>query len=104
MAAPEIRGAIACQGGGSHTAFTAGVLRRVLREEPAPPGMSRLQQSDGLHDAHASDVRPAPAPRLPGGPRGPPGSSRQRVARGIRLAASAPIFLPIAVPTSVEKR
>ncbi|MGZ7109030.1 MAG: hypothetical protein ACXVHW_08690, partial [Methanobacterium sp.] len=25
--------AIACQGGGSHTAFTAGVLKRLLREE-----------------------------------------------------------------------
>ena len=25
--------AIGCQGGGSHTAFTAGVLRRLLREE-----------------------------------------------------------------------
>ena len=25
--------AIACQGGGSHTAFTAGVLKRVLRPE-----------------------------------------------------------------------
>jgi NTE family protein len=27
------RVAIACQGGGSHTAFTAGVLRRLLRAE-----------------------------------------------------------------------
>ena len=27
------RVAIACQGGGSHTAFTAGVLKRLLREE-----------------------------------------------------------------------
>ena len=26
------RVAIACQGGGSHTAFTAGVLKRLLRE------------------------------------------------------------------------
>ena len=25
--------AIACQGGGSHTAFTAGVLKRILKEE-----------------------------------------------------------------------
>ena len=25
--------AIACQGGGSHTAFTAGVLKRLLRAE-----------------------------------------------------------------------
>lgn len=37
--APDIDGgdeptrvAIACQGGGSHTAFTAGVLKGVLRE------------------------------------------------------------------------
>ncbi|MCU0491247.1 MAG: patatin-like phospholipase family protein [Chloroflexaceae bacterium] len=30
------RVAIACQGGGSHTAFTAGVLKRLLAE-PAPP-------------------------------------------------------------------
>ncbi len=28
-----MRVAIACQGGGSHTAFTAGVLRRLLRED-----------------------------------------------------------------------
>jgi NTE family protein len=27
------RVAIACQGGGSHTAFTAGVLRRLLRAD-----------------------------------------------------------------------
>jgi hypothetical protein len=27
------RVAIACQGGGSHTAFTAGVLQKLLREE-----------------------------------------------------------------------
>ena len=27
------RVAIACQGGGSHTAFTAGVLKRLLRAE-----------------------------------------------------------------------
>jgi NTE family protein len=27
---PKTRIAIACQGGGSHTAFTAGVLRRLL--------------------------------------------------------------------------
>jgi predicted acylesterase/phospholipase RssA len=26
------RVAIACQGGGSHTAFTAGVLKRLLRQ------------------------------------------------------------------------
>jgi NTE family protein len=32
MAAPERTVAIACQGGGSHTAFTAGVLRRFLQE------------------------------------------------------------------------
>ena len=25
--------AIACQGGGSHTAFTAGVLKRILKEK-----------------------------------------------------------------------
>jgi NTE family protein len=30
---PKTRVAIGCQGGGSHTAFTAGVLRRLLREE-----------------------------------------------------------------------
>jgi NTE family protein len=33
MAAPERLVAIACQGGGSHTAFTAGVLRHFLREQ-----------------------------------------------------------------------
>ena len=27
------RVAIACQGGGSHTAFTAGVLKRLLRDD-----------------------------------------------------------------------
>jgi NTE family protein len=27
------RVAIACQGGGSHTAFTAGVLKRILNEK-----------------------------------------------------------------------
>jgi NTE family protein len=32
MAAPERKVAIACQGGGSHTAFTAGVLTRLLSE------------------------------------------------------------------------
>ncbi len=31
----EPRIAIACQGGGSHTAFTAGVLKRLLRDEPS---------------------------------------------------------------------
>jgi NTE family protein len=31
--APRKRVAIACQGGGSHTAFTAGVLKRLLRDE-----------------------------------------------------------------------
>src|SRR4051794_20224559 len=30
------RVAIACQGGGSHTAFTAGVLKRLLREDAIP--------------------------------------------------------------------
>ena len=29
------RVAIACQGGGSHTAFTAGALKELLREEGA---------------------------------------------------------------------
>ena len=29
----RMRVAIACQGGGSHTAFTAGVLKRLLSEE-----------------------------------------------------------------------
>jgi len=29
----SIRVAIACQGGGSHTAFTSGVLKRLLRAE-----------------------------------------------------------------------
>ena len=33
MTLPRI--AIACQGGGSHTAFTAGVLKRLLRDSPA---------------------------------------------------------------------
>jgi NTE family protein len=33
MAAGERRVAIACQGGGSHTAFTAGVLGRLLGAE-----------------------------------------------------------------------
>jgi NTE family protein len=33
MAASERSVAIACQGGGSHTAFTAGVLRRFLQEK-----------------------------------------------------------------------
>lgn len=27
--------AIACQGGGSHTAFTAGVLRKLLEDVPS---------------------------------------------------------------------
>jgi NTE family protein len=36
MAAKEVKAvAIACQGGGSHTAFTAGVLKRILREKEA---------------------------------------------------------------------
>jgi NTE family protein len=33
MAAPQRSVAIACQGGGSHTAFTAGVLRRFLHDK-----------------------------------------------------------------------
>ncbi len=35
MAAHERRIAIACQGGGSHTAFTAGALKRILHEKEA---------------------------------------------------------------------
>jgi NTE family protein len=35
MALAERRVAVACQGGGSHTAFTAGVLRRLLADEAA---------------------------------------------------------------------
>jgi NTE family protein len=34
MPADQTNVAIACQGGGSHTAFTAGVLRELLREIP----------------------------------------------------------------------
>jgi NTE family protein len=34
MPPPRRRIAIACQGGGSHTAFTAGVLKTLLRQEP----------------------------------------------------------------------
>jgi NTE family protein len=32
MSEPGTNVAIACQGGGSHTAFTAGVLQRILEE------------------------------------------------------------------------
>jgi NTE family protein len=35
MSESETNVAIACQGGGSHTAFTAGVLRTLLRETPS---------------------------------------------------------------------
>jgi len=42
------RMAIACQGGGSHTAFTAGVLRRLLRaDELAGYGLVGLSGSSG---------------------------------------------------------
>ncbi|MEA2323538.1 MAG: hypothetical protein QOD81_3388, partial [Solirubrobacteraceae bacterium] len=34
------RVAIACQGGGSHTAYTAGVLARLLREDVEIVGLS----------------------------------------------------------------
>jgi NTE family protein len=37
MTAPRTKVAIACQGGGSQTAFTAGALRRILRD----PGFDR---------------------------------------------------------------
>ncbi|MFC7154065.1 patatin-like phospholipase family protein [Halomarina halobia] len=39
--------AIACQGGGSHTAFTAGVLRRLLRERPSDVEIVGLSGTSG---------------------------------------------------------
>jgi NTE family protein len=45
MAAAGARIAIACQGGGSHTAFTAGALGRLLRQYDHP--RQRLQGKPG---------------------------------------------------------
>ncbi|NJD78158.1 MAG: Patatin [Candidatus Methanoperedens sp.] len=39
--------AIACQGGGSHTAFTAGVLKRILREENGDYEIGGLSGTSG---------------------------------------------------------
>jgi NTE family protein len=39
--------AIACQGGGSHTAFSAGVLRGILRELPEEYGIGALSGTSG---------------------------------------------------------
>ena len=39
--------AIACQGGGSHTAFTAGVLKRLLREEEKKFEITALSGTSG---------------------------------------------------------
>lgn len=39
--------AIACQGGGSHTAFTAGVLKRILREENGDYEITGLSGTSG---------------------------------------------------------
>jgi NTE family protein len=41
------RVAIACQGGGSHTAFTAGVLERLLADRPADHEITALTGSSG---------------------------------------------------------
>jgi len=43
----KIRVAIACQGGGSHTAFTAGVLKRLLREEEKKFEITALSGTSG---------------------------------------------------------
>ena len=39
--------AVACQGGGSHTAFTAGVLRGILRERPEEYEIGALSGTSG---------------------------------------------------------
>lgn len=41
------RVAIACQGGGSHTAFTAGALKKLLTERPEGYGISGLSGASG---------------------------------------------------------
>jgi len=45
--ADRIDVAIACQGGGSHTAFTAGVLRRLLAEFPDGYDLVALSDTSG---------------------------------------------------------
>lgn len=47
MTSEETNVAIACQGGGSHTAFTAGVLRKLLREMPAKYNIVGLSGTSG---------------------------------------------------------
>lgn len=39
--------AIACQGGGSHTAFTAGVLKRILKENKKQYEITSLSGTSG---------------------------------------------------------
>lgn len=41
------RVAIACQGGGSHTAFTAGVLERIIRDRPSEYEITALSGTSG---------------------------------------------------------
>jgi len=40
--------AIACQGGGSHTAFTAGVLKRILKENEKKYDIIALSGTSGV--------------------------------------------------------
>ncbi|WP_380677599.1 patatin-like phospholipase family protein [Salinigranum sp. GCM10025319] len=47
MTTDETNVAIACQGGGSHTAFTAGVLRELLREFPAEHRLVGISGTSG---------------------------------------------------------
>ena len=44
---PRKRVAVACQGGGSHTAFTAGVLRGLLRDTPPHVDIVALSGTSG---------------------------------------------------------
>jgi NTE family protein len=47
MTTEETNVAIACQGGGSHTAFTAGVLRELLRKFPAEHNLVGFSGTSG---------------------------------------------------------
>lgn len=51
-----IRVAIACQGGGSHTAFTAGVLKPLLRAEEA--GKFKIIGLSGTRAAQSAPPSP----------------------------------------------
>lgn len=47
MATESVRVAIACQGGGSHTAFTGGVLEEIIRHAPARYDIIALSGTSG---------------------------------------------------------